>query len=69
MSDILYDDHPESKDPLALQKNKQNTNKFNITIAALKLFFHTIITNIQAIVIARDGFLCAFVIDLFRQSS
>jgi hypothetical protein len=40
MSDILYDDHPESKDRLDLKKNK-NKNKLNVSLLQNLRYFST----------------------------
>jgi hypothetical protein len=61
-----YEDHPESKDHLAIKKYKQNEVSLLQTLRYL--FFYTFATTIQAFVITCDKFLYAFVIDLYHQS-
>jgi hypothetical protein len=48
----IYEGHPESKDCLAVKKNKQNRKKKNaqcIIITDTKLFFYIVATNFQAL--------------------
>jgi hypothetical protein len=65
-----YEGNPDSKDCLAANKNKQyKNNKIMYHYYRLyKLFFYIVATNIQALVVPCDEFLCVCVIDLCCQS-
>ena len=64
----IYEGHPENKDRLSINKNKQNQNKFTVSLLqTLSYFFYIVAMNIQALFTAYDK-LCAFVIDLHHQS-
>ena len=64
----IYEGHPENKDHLAIKKNKQNKNKFTVSLLqTLSYFFYSRHEHSDTFT-ACDKFLCAFVIDLRHQS-